>query len=107
MWPTHPLGGGEVRDEVNANLDDPLKINRKQKADTASYRPSSVQLKALNSATKSGLIIKEGKASFRINRSAVTAVLYDCHSLFPIIISKQGRIYGTSKDLALKMLLYV
>lgn len=44
MWPTHPLRGGEVRDEVNANLDDPLKINRKQKADTASYRPSSVQL---------------------------------------------------------------
>jgi len=32
MWPTHPLGGGEVRDEVNANLDDPQGC------------PSSVQL---------------------------------------------------------------
>ena len=31
---------------------------------------------------ESRLIINEGKASFRINRSAV---LYDCHSLFPII----------------------
>jgi len=44
MWPTHPLGGREVRDEVNANLDDPLQINTNQKSDTASYPPSSVQL---------------------------------------------------------------